>query len=209
MKAPVMLLLHFLTMPTNHRPLVKPLSNEAKYIASWLLLFFTRYNIHALTLFVSVSCFPMLAKPLNSKLAQRLLSLQDANNVGNISCQHQQNITPLLPVILLKLVLLKLQSHKRPHQPVKFSMHPAPPPAGYYLLVPAACTPKHQTSTINKLLLLLHLHHHNSKSIQKVHSLQIYSCMGFCCSRPNLNISEISLRWKKRELTFLVNEMRW
>ena len=44
-----------------------------------------------------------------------------------------KKITPLLPgVILLKLVLLKLQCHKRPHQQVNFSICPAPPSARYY-----------------------------------------------------------------------------
>jgi len=107
--------------------------------------------------------FPNASNPLLSKLARRLQSLQVANNVGNVSRQHQQHITPLLHINLIKTVLLNFPVHKRPHQPVNFRRI-------LLLLLPDTARilhRQHQETSAIKLLLLQHLRNHKSKSIQK------------------------------------------
>ena len=83
--------------------------------------------------------------------------------MGNISRQHQQHITPLLPINLIKTVLLNFPIHKRPHQPVNFRRI-------LLLLLPDTARilhRQHQETSAIKLLLLQHLRNHKSKSIHK------------------------------------------
>jgi len=83
--------------------------------------------------------------------------------VGNISRQHQQHITPLLPINLIKNFLLNFPIHKHPHQPVNFRRI-------LLLLLPdiaGILHRQHQETSAIRLLLLQQLRNHKSKSIQK------------------------------------------
>jgi len=158
-KAIVMLLLHFLTMQqisihwSNQRVQWGEICCQLIVVLRGIIYTHCHYSFQ----------FPNASNPLLSKLARRLQSLQVTNNVGNVSRQHQQHITPLLPINLIKAVLLNFSSHKRPHQPVNFRR------ILFLLLLDTATIlhRQHQETSAIKLLLLQHLRNHKSKSIHK------------------------------------------
>jgi len=78
----------------------------------------------------------------------------------------------------------------------KFSTHPAPPPAGYYL-VPEFCTASTKKPPLSSCCSSNTSATTSPNQFRNHHCLLIHSGIGFCSSRPDLKNFEISLQRQK------------